>query len=137
MLKRVCLDDFADAFPGQLSGGMKRRAALVRAFINQPQLLLMDEPFQSLDKPTANSLRNLLLELWKETKPSVLFVTHSLREALTVADRILFLSDRPSSIIMDYKVEIPRPRNLEDEAVNALHAQLLKQYPRSIIRISR
>lgn len=129
MLARVCLDDFADAFPGQLSGGMKRRAALVRAFINQPELLLMDEPFQSLDKPTADSLRELLLELWQETKPSVLFVTHSLREALTVADRVLFLSSRPSSLIMDYRVDIPRPRNLEDDAVNALHAQLLKQYP--------
>jgi NitT/TauT family transport system ATP-binding protein len=67
MLARVGLDDFNDAFPSQLSGGMKRRAALVRAFINHPQLLLMDEPFQSLDKPTANSLRQLLLVLWEET----------------------------------------------------------------------
>lgn len=129
LLARVSLDEFKAAFPGQLSGGMKRRAALVRAFINHPQLLLMDEPFQSLDKPTANSLRQFLLELWKETKPSVLFVTHSLREALILADRIVFLSDRPSSVIMDYVVELPRPRDLEDAAVNALHAKLLKEYP--------
>ena len=129
LLARVSLDGFKASFPGQLSGGMKRRAALVRAFINHPQLLLMDEPFQSLDKPTANSLRQLLLELWEETKPSVLFVTHSLREALTLADRIVFLSGRPSSVIMDYVVDLPRPRDIEDAAVNVLHAELLKEYP--------
>jgi NitT/TauT family transport system ATP-binding protein len=129
LLERVGLSEFGKTYPSQLSGGMKRRASLVRAFINHPQMLLMDEPFQSLDKPTANTLRQLLLDLWNEAKPTVLFVTHSLREALALADRIIFLSDRPSSVIMDYTVDIPRPRELEGEAVNSLHSQLLKQYP--------
>ena len=129
LLDRVGLSEFADNFPNQLSGGMKRRASLVRAFINHPPLLLMDEPFQSLDAPTANALRQILLELWKDTQPIVLFVTHTLREALALADRVIFLSGRPSRIIMEHSVNIPRPRKLEDDAINELHAQLLHEYP--------
>ena len=129
LLDQVGLADFADNYPKQLSGGMKRRASLVRAFINRPPLLLMDEPFQSLDEPTANTLRKILLDLWVETKPTVLFVTHTLREALALADRVIFLSDRPSRVIMEYEVNIPRPRKLEDSAINELHARLLNEYP--------
>lgn len=129
LLDQVGLKDFAHNFPNQLSGGMKRRASLVRAFINHPPLLLMDEPFQSLDAPTANVLRQILIELWMETRPVVLFVTHTLREALALADRVIFLSDRPSRVIFEHSVNIPRPRQLEDDAVNELHAQLLHQHP--------
>ncbi|CAA6824491.1 MAG: ABC transporter [uncultured Thiotrichaceae bacterium] len=129
LLEQVGLAEFADNYPKQLSGGMKRRASLVRAFINRPPLLLMDEPFQSLDEPTANTLRQILLVLWKETRPTVLFVTHTLREALALADRVIFLSDRPSRVIMEYRVDIPRPRKLEDDAINDLHARLLNEYP--------
>lgn len=129
LLQQVGLAEFADYYPKQLSGGMKRRASLVRAFINRPPLLLMDEPFQSLDEPTANTLRKILLDLWIETKPTVLFVTHTLREALALADRVVFLSSRPSQVIMEYEVNIPRPRQLEDRAINELHGQLLNDYP--------
>ena len=129
LLQKVGLEGFADNYPGQLSGGMKRRASLVRAFINHPHLLLMDEPFQSLDAPTANVLRQLLIDLWMETRPMVLFVTHTLREALALADRVLFLSDRPSRVVLEYRVDIERPRQLEDKDINELHAQLLRQYP--------
>lgn len=129
LLGQVGLSEFADYYPKQLSGGMKRRASLVRAFINKPPLLLMDEPFQSLDEPTANILRQILLDLWTDTKPTVLFVTHTLREALALADRVIFLSDRPSQVIMEYEVNIPRPRKLEDSAINELHGQLLNDYP--------
>lgn len=129
LLAHVGLAEFADNYSKQLSGGMKRRASLVRAFINRPPLLLMDEPFQSLDEPTANTLRDILLELWRETKPTVLFVTHTLREALALADRVIFLSGRPSQVIMEYTINIPRPRKLEDDAINELHAQLLRDYP--------
>lgn len=129
LLEQVGLTEFADNYPSQLSGGMKRRASLVRAFINHPPLLLMDEPFQSLDEPTANALRQILLTLWKDTQPIVLFVTHTLREALALADRVIFLSSRPSQVILEHVIDIPRPRKLEDDAINELHAQLLSDYP--------
>ncbi|MBU0654090.1 MAG: ABC transporter ATP-binding protein [Gammaproteobacteria bacterium] len=129
LLQQLGLQDFRHAYPNQLSGGMKRRAALVRAFVTQPSLLLMDEPFQSLDEPTAQGLRQLLLQLWAESRPTVLFVTHSLNEALLLADRILFLSPRPAHVILDYRVPLARPRPLETSALQPLQAELLQQHP--------
>lgn len=129
LLQQLGLQDFRDSFPNQLSGGMKRRAALVRAFVTQPSLLLMDEPFQSLDEPTAQDLRQLLLKLWAESQPTVLFVTHSLNEALLLADRVLFLSPRPAKVILDYRVPLQRPRPLNTSALQPLQAELLQQHP--------
>lgn len=129
LLLKVNLNNFSDKYPNQLSGGMQRRVSMVRAFIANPELLLMDEPFQSLDEPTADELRLMLLELWRDTQATILFVTHSLREALALADRIIFLSHSPANIIYDYIVELERPRQLEDLKVNELHSKLLKQYP--------
>jgi NitT/TauT family transport system ATP-binding protein len=128
-LERVGLKDCATLFPKQLSGGMQRRVALLRAFLIAPQLLLMDEPFQSLDGPTAEQLRAQLLTLWQATRPTVLFVTHSLPEALSLADRVLFLSAGPSRIALDFAVEAPRPRGLDGPAVQRLSQQLLADYP--------
>ncbi len=128
-LAKVGLKDCADLFPNQLSGGMQRRVALLRAFSVAPQLLLMDEPFQSLDAPTADQLRAHLLELWQDTKPTVLFVTHNLQEALALADRVLFLSPGPSRIALDLPLELPRPRNVDSPAVQSLAQQLLRTYP--------
>lgn len=129
LLALVGLPGCDGLFPGQLSGGMQRRVALLRAFIVEPDVLLMDEPFQSLDAPTAEQLRTVLQDLWQRTRPTVLFVTHSLREALSLADRILFLSTRPSRVILDFPIDLPRPRTIEDGQVQALHASLLGQYP--------
>lgn len=128
-LDRVGLPGCGAMFPGQLSGGMQRRVALLRAFIVDPELLLMDEPFQSLDAPTANQLRILLKDLWQATSPTVLFVTHSLPEALSLANRILFLSSRPSRVILDIPVDLTYPRTIEDLSVQKLYASLLDQYP--------
>jgi NitT/TauT family transport system ATP-binding protein len=108
---------------------MQRRVALLRAFIVEPDLLLMDEPFQALDAPTAEQLRLLLQELWQRTGPTVLFVTHSLREAICLADRILFLSPRPSQVILELPIKLPHPRRIEDAAVHEFHEGLLRQYP--------
>lgn len=130
LLQKVGLNGIAESYPNQLSGGMKRRVSMVRAFVNQPQLLLMDEPFQSLDAPTAQELRAMLLELWEETKCTVILVTHSLREALTMADRVAFLSSCPASVILDYEINLPRPRQLEDDSVTTLHTKLLTQHPK-------
>jgi NitT/TauT family transport system ATP-binding protein len=128
-LAKVGLKDCANLFPNQLSGGMQRRVALLRAFSVAPQLLLMDEPFQSLDVPTANQLRAHLLELWQDIKPTVLFVTHNLQEALALADRVLFLSTGPSQIALDLPLDLPRPRGVDSPAVQALAQQLLQRYP--------
>jgi len=128
-LAQVGLGDCADLFPGQLSGGMQRRVALLRAFMVEPQLLLMDEPFQSLDAPNAEQLRTHLLDLWQATKPTVLFVTHNLSEALSLADRVLFLTPGPSRIALELPVDLPRPRGQHSAAVQALRNDLLTRYP--------
>jgi len=129
LLNQLGLTGFRAAFPKQLSGGLKRRVALVRAFVTQPALLLMDEPFQSLDEPTAQDLRQLLMQLWADTRPTVLFVTHSLNEALQLADRILFFSARPAQVILDYAVPLARPRSAVTSDLQILQNQLLQQYP--------
>lgn len=129
LLEQVGLSQFAQAYPKELSGGMVRRVALVRAFVRNPALLLMDEPFQALDAPTANQLRYMTLELWASTRCTVLFVTHSLREALMLADRVVFLSARPSQVLLDYTVPLARPREIESTQVHELHHELLTHYP--------
>ncbi|HRJ52664.1 MAG TPA: ABC transporter ATP-binding protein [Candidatus Thiothrix moscowensis] len=129
LLQQLGLQDFRQLYPNQLSGGMKRRAALVRAFVTRPAVLLMDEPFQSLDEPTAQGLRQLLLQLWAEHHPTVLFVTHSLNEALLLADRILFLSARPAQVVLDYTVPLPRPRPQQLSELQALQTELLQRFP--------
>ena len=128
-LERVGLKDCDHLYPKQLSGGMQRRVALLRAFLMAPQLLLMDEPFQSLDAPTAEQLREHLLTLWQDTQPTVLFVTHHLAEALSLADRVLFLSPGPSHIALDYAVDLPRPRGLDSAAVQQRSQALLQAHP--------
>ena len=129
LLNAVGLSEFMDAFPSRLSGGMQRRVALARAFAVRPQLLLMDEPFVSLDAPTAWRLRQQLLALWDELKPTILFVTHDLREALTLSDRVLFLSGRPGRVVLERTVDLPRPRAAQDAGVLALEERLLNDYP--------
>lgn len=129
LLQEVGLGDYQDAFPQQLSGGMQRRVALVRAFAIRPALLLMDEPFVSLDAPTVAYLHQQLLALWAELKPTVLYVTHDLREALALADRVLFLSGRPAHVVLDQRVDLPRPRAQEGHGVQRLYAWLLSEHP--------
>ncbi len=129
LLAEVGLEGFEDAYPGQLSGGMQRRVALARAFCVKPSLLLMDEPFASLDEPLAWRLRGQLIELWQRYRPTVLFVTHDLTEALTLAGRVLFLSARPGRIVHDQPVELAYPRAPGDPAVEHLRVGLLERYP--------
>jgi len=129
LLSEIGLGEFVDVYPGHLSGGMRRRVALARAIITEPPLLLLDEPFLSLDSPNANRLRRLLLEVCGRRSSTVLFVTHDLREALFLADRILFVSSCPGRIVLDHIVDIPRPRVPEGEAVEMLRLELLKNHP--------
>ena len=129
IVEQVGLSGFENSYPRQLSGGMQKRVALARAFAVEPQLLLLDEPFQSLDSPTANRFREQLMSLWNSQMQTILFVTHDLREAISMADRIVFLSDRPATILLDYKVELERPRSIDSNRVSQLHQEILTRYP--------
>lgn len=129
MIDQVELNGRAESYPGQLSGGMQRRIALARAFAMRPNLLLMDEPFVSLDEPTAQRLRGHLLSLWQALRPTVVFVTHNLLEALTLADQVMFLSASPGKMIHRLAVDIKRPRNLQDPAISDLHKRVMRDHP--------
>ena len=130
LLDEVGLGTSGDAWPGQLSGGMQRRTALARAFVVEPWLLLMDEPFVSLDLPAANQLRGLLRRLCARVRPLVLFVTHDVNEALVLADRILFLGDTPARVVLDYRVAQTGSHDLNSPEVAALSRRLLARHPR-------
>ncbi len=129
MLEQVELTGRAESYPGQLSGGMQRRVALARAFATRPNLLLMDEPFVSLDEPTAQRLRGNLLSLWQALRPTVVFVTHNLLEALTLADHVLFLSASPGTMIHRLAIDIERPRSLQDPTIGELYQRVMREQP--------
>ncbi|MCW8865343.1 MAG: ABC transporter ATP-binding protein [Colwellia sp.] len=129
LLTQVGLANKGEYFPRQLSGGMQRRVSIARAFAINPKLLLLDEPFNSLDAPTATRLRQLLIELCRQKGTTVVFVTHDLQEAIYLADRILFMSDSPSTIIHQSIVDLPKPRRESGVAELAWQAQLMATYP--------
>jgi ABC-type nitrate/sulfonate/bicarbonate transport system ATPase subunit len=116
-----------DQYPSRLSVGMARRAALARAFVVQPDLLLMDEPFVSLDELTAQRLRALLLDVWNARPTTVLFVTHNLREAIQLADRLVLLSAAPTRVLADLPIDLPRTMRNDEAAVEAFRAELLSR----------
>jgi NitT/TauT family transport system ATP-binding protein len=127
LLSAVSLGDFEDRYPHELSGGMQQRAAIVRALIHDPPLLLMDEPFGALDALTREQMRIDLEELWLSTQKTVVFITHSIDEAVLLADRVMVMSPRPGRIERTIDVDLPRPRGLEargmakfDQAVAAI-----------------
>ncbi len=107
------LEEFRDRLPEQLSGGMAQRVTLCRALITNPELLLMDEPFSALDALTRDDMNLELLRVWEHYLNTVIFVTHSIREAVFLSDRVIVLSPRPATIIEDFAIDLPRPRRLE------------------------
>ena len=113
-LEKTGLAKFSKLYPRELSGGMKQRVSIARAFANDPEILLMDEPFAALDEQNKFILQEELLSIWSETKNTVLFITHSIDEALLLSDRILLMSSQPGKIIKEIKVTTPRPRTIED-----------------------
>src|SRR4051812_8974201 len=109
-LDLVGLDDFADRYPAQLSGGMRMRVSIARALSTRPRLLLMDEPFAALDEITRQRLDELLRKLWAEQRMTVLFVTHSTQEATFLADRAIVMSRRPGRVVLDHPIDLPPER---------------------------
>ena len=129
LLEVMQLTDSQQVYPERLSLGMSRRVSIIRAFAIEPEVLLMDEPFVSLDAPTARQVRELLLKLWHDRPHTVLFVTHDLREAITLADRLIFLSARPMSVVSEIVVTIPRAERHNESVVEVFRQRLLNDYP--------
>ncbi|MGY9019784.1 MAG: ABC transporter ATP-binding protein [Alphaproteobacteria bacterium] len=115
LLEMTGLSGFADNVPSELSGGMQQRVAICRALIHNPNLLLMDEPFSALDAMTRDLMNQELLRIWEEYKKTVLFVTHSIREAVFLSDRVFVMSPRPAVISEIVTIDLPRPRELAIE----------------------
>ncbi|MDI9394940.1 MAG: ABC transporter ATP-binding protein [Euryarchaeota archaeon] len=125
-LELVGLGQFKNSYPHELSGGMQQRAAIARAFANEPEILLMDEPFGALDAQTRNTLQDELLKIWEQKQVTFLFVTHSVDEAVFLSDRLIVMTSRPGRIKEIVKVELPRPRSRTSPEVNRLRDRVLK-----------
>jgi ABC-type nitrate/sulfonate/bicarbonate transport system ATPase subunit len=123
-IEMTSLTGFADRYPHELSGGMRQRVGIARALTTDPKALLMDEPFGALDAQTRGKLQDEVLQIWEQQRTTVLFVTHSIDEALLLADRILVFSPRPGRIAADIKVDLPRPRSSQSADFSALAREL-------------
>ncbi len=129
LLEVMQLTQFQHVYPERLSLGMSRRVAIIRAFAINPDVLLLDEPFVSLDAATARQVRRLLISLWQQRPHTVAFVTHDLREAIALADRIVFLSVAPMKVIRDITVPISRDERDNEQVIETFRQQLLQSYP--------
>ena len=129
LLDRVGLHGFAGKKPHELSGGMRQRVAICRALVYDPELLLMDEPFSALDAITRDEMNELLLDLWQQYTKTALFVTHSIREAAFLSDRVLTMGRRPATIVDEIHIDLPRPRSIamtEEDSFNRYVRHLRK-----------
>jgi NitT/TauT family transport system ATP-binding protein/sulfonate transport system ATP-binding protein len=126
-VRMVGLERFADRYPNQLSGGMKQRVAIARVLANDASILLMDEPFGALDALTREQLQNELLQIWKRTGVTTIFVTHSVEEAVLLADRVLVMSAGPGRIDSDFRIDLPRPRDVSSPEFNAMRRDIARR----------
>jgi NitT/TauT family transport system ATP-binding protein len=133
-LRMVHLSHFEEHYIHQLSGGMRQRVALARSLALRPKILLMDEPFAALDAQTRDMLHDELERIWKETAPTIVFVTHNVREAVRLGDRVLLMSFRPGRIKSQFQINLQRPRHVEDSDVAYLSKEILGQLREEIDR---
>jgi NitT/TauT family transport system ATP-binding protein len=131
LLQLVGLGEFGQRYPYELSGGMQHRAAIVRALVHDPQLLIMDEPFAALDALTREQMAGELQRIWMESGKTVVFITHSISEAVFLSDRIVVMSARPGRIVATFENSAPRPREFSGLAAPAL-AELSAEIRRSL-----
>jgi sulfonate transport system ATP-binding protein len=124
-IAKVGLEAFADALPKQLSGGMAQRVAIARALVTKPQILLLDEPFSALDAFTRMKQQDHLLSIWAKDRPTMLFVTHDVDEALALSDRVVVMRGQPGRVHRDYAIDLPRPRGHADVAFQAWKIRIL------------
>jgi NitT/TauT family transport system ATP-binding protein len=126
-LQLVKLSQFENSYVHQLSGGMRQRVAIARALATDPAILLMDEPFAALDAQTRDMLHDELERIWLETRCTIVFVTHNIRESVRLGDRVVLMTYRPGRIKAEFKVDMPRPRQIEDNNVAQLSARILNE----------
>ncbi|OIO38340.1 MAG: nitrate/sulfonate/bicarbonate ABC transporter ATP-binding protein [Candidatus Omnitrophica bacterium CG07_land_8_20_14_0_80_50_8] len=136
-IKMVHLSRFVNSHPHELSGGMKQRAALARAIVMDPKILLMDEPFAALDAQTRQMLQEELQELWQKTKKTILFVTHNVREATFLSDRVFEITARPGTIKKEYLISIPRPRREQDPHLLAVQTTIMGSLKDEIEKVAK
>ncbi|TCM61192.1 NitT/TauT family transport system ATP-binding protein [Acinetobacter calcoaceticus] len=132
MIKLIGLTGFEQKFPAELSGGMQQRVEIARVLINQPHVLLMDEPFGALDAQTRIQMQQLLLEIWQDIQTTVLFITHDIDEALLIADRVLIMSHRPGRIIEEIVLNFARPRDID--IITSAEFSRLKKYCMQVLK---
>jgi NitT/TauT family transport system ATP-binding protein len=126
-IKMVGLERFADRYPSQLSGGMKQRVAIARVLANDASILLMDEPFGALDALTREQLQNELMQIWSRTGVTAIFVTHSVEEAVLLADRVLVMTAGPGRIESDFRIKLARPRDVSSPEFNELRRDIARR----------
>ena len=129
ILKEVGLEDFINSYPNNLSGGMKRRVSIARAFVNKPSILLMDEPFVSLEKPLANQLREQTIRLINKNKVTAILVTHDLKEAIMFANRIIFCNDNPMRIQLEKEIQLKETPLYDSDEINEIYHEIIDNDP--------
>jgi NitT/TauT family transport system ATP-binding protein len=134
VLRKVRLSPFAKHYPHQLSGGMKQRVAIARALVDNPEFILMDEPFAALDFQTRVLMQQFLLEIWTEFKSTILFVTHQIDEAILLADRVVVMSAGPGTVIEEVPVDLPRPRSYTAAGFNDYRVRLTAHMEREVMK---
>ena len=130
LLSEFDLHEFKNYYPKSISGGMRRKVSLARALIKKPQILLMDEPFVSLDQPTAESLYSVLMKYWQKNPITIILITHNLKEAILLGDRIIFFSKRPASVVYDHKIKSKTEGlSIDNNEIQKEYNQLKKKFP--------
>ena len=136
-IKMVHLSRFVNAHPHELSGGMKQRAVIARALVMDPKILLMDEPFAALDAQTRNMLQEELQAIWQKTRKTIIFVTHNVREATFLSDRVFEITARPGTIKNEYPIHIPRPRREQDPSLLIVQTKIMSSLKDEIEKVAK